>query len=257
MAVTMTLVLATACGDDDDIDAPARAETGDTSSAVTAEQLDNRTFIATNVTGETLVEETRLTLAFEGENVAATAGCNTMTGGYAIEDGTLVVGELAQTLMACADELQQQDEWVSALLTSNPAITLNGETLTLTGSEVSVTFSGPSTQPGSVEGTAWKIVSLDTPNTSSAAPEGASMTIADGMIAVATGCNQAVGEATVGEGTLTVGPPALTRMACVPDLGEWESSLTSFLEGELTFEVSGDQLVLSNGDTSLTLEPLA
>ncbi len=40
-------------------------------------------------------------LAFDGERMSGSAGCNRFGGGYAVEDGVLTAGQLAATLMAC------------------------------------------------------------------------------------------------------------------------------------------------------------
>ena len=40
-------------------------------------------------------------LAFEGERMSGSAGCNRFGGSYAVEDGVLTAGQLAATLMAC------------------------------------------------------------------------------------------------------------------------------------------------------------
>ena len=52
---------------------------------------------------------TEITLTFADESVVAVAGCNTMTGGFAIDDGVLEVDRWRQTMMACPDEVQAQD----------------------------------------------------------------------------------------------------------------------------------------------------
>jgi heat shock protein HslJ len=45
----------------------------------------------------------------------------------------------------------------------------------------------------------------------------------------------------------------MTRMACEGPVGEWESALVAFLEGELTFVVDGETLTLTKGNQTLTL----
>lgn len=147
---------------------------------------------------------------------------------------------------------------MSSLLTSEPAITLEEDVLTVTGTDVTVTLSDRTTfaEESSVDGTAWTMTSLDGPAGSVAAPEGASFTIAEGAITVATGCNRGGGDATVEGETFTVGPLRMTQIACPPELAPWEQSLLSFLEGAMTYELSADRLVLTRGDTTLTLEPL-
>jgi heat shock protein HslJ len=256
LVVGGVMVLVTACGDDDSAEsdssaAGASAPSGD----VVAEQLNERSFISTEVTGQTLVADTSLSLTFAGDRLGASAGCNTMSGGFEIVEGTLVVADLAQTLIGCPEDLAAQDEWFSALLTSSPEIVFADDVLTLTGADTTVVLADETTGP--LDGTTWIITSLAGPDGEVAAPIGASVTLSAETISVATGCNRGAGEATIGDGTLTIDSLALTRMACEPELAEWEAALTSFLDGELTFERTDDQVVVTKGDQTLTLEPLA
>jgi heat shock protein HslJ len=113
-------VASAGCGDPD-------AEAG------TAPDLAGREFVATQTNGHEQVAETEITLSFQDGRISARAGCNTMTGGATWDDGVLRVPAdgLATTMMACPDDLQAQDEWLMALLTSAPALSLSGGVLTV------------------------------------------------------------------------------------------------------------------------------
>jgi heat shock protein HslJ len=247
--VAVVLLLATACGDDaDEPSGTAEPRVGEQVGALSG------TFLSTEVTGETLVDTSRVTLVFDDGNLAAVAGCNNLIGAYEIVDGVLQVDQLAQTLMACEDDLQRQDEWISNLLTSGPTVSLDGDVLTLSGEDVSIVFGERDVAEASdpLESTAWEMVSLDGPDESTGAPEGASLVFAEGMVNVATGCNRGFAEATVVDDTLTLGPMGMTRMACEGPVGEWESALVEFLADELTFAVDGETLTLTRGAQTLT-----
>lgn len=100
--------------------------------AASDDDLAGRAFVSTRVTGRDLVEGTEVRLIFQEGRVSVTAGCNTLNGEAAWEDGRLVVqGPMAQTMMACDPALSEQDVWLAALLTSEPPLTLDGSTLTL------------------------------------------------------------------------------------------------------------------------------
>jgi heat shock protein HslJ len=247
MAVAM-LVMATSCGDDDE------ASSSDT---LTTESLNGKTFLSTDVEGQTLVADTRITLRFEGTNLSAVAGCNTMTGGYTIEGDVLKVGALAQTRMACEEDLMAQDAWIVELLTGSPKATLADDVLTLATDATTVKFGDRAkiANGSALDGSAWTIVSLETGGTTAEAPENAYLAYDDGHIFVATGCNRATGELEVGDGTVTIGANmAMTMKACEPDLMTWEQSLVGFLQGELTYTVSGEDLTLSSDNGTLTLK---
>ena len=130
----LALTVLSGCGGDDDDDRAA-------GSAPTAAALAGTTYVSTAVTGHELVEGTTLTLGFpEAGKLTAAAGCNSYFGDFDVTDGKLDVGQLGGTLIGCPPELQQQDEWMAAFLGSEPEIALDGDTLTLTGTDATIVF---------------------------------------------------------------------------------------------------------------------
>lgn len=124
LSIALAASLLTACSGDGD--------GGDGDGGTEPLDLDGRTFVAEVAHGRLLVTGTNVTLSFEDGRVSAQAGCNTMNGEATWTDGTLTVpGPLAMTRMACERGLEAQDQWLSELLTSSPAISLDGETLTV------------------------------------------------------------------------------------------------------------------------------
>ena len=233
--LTISAIALAACGSD-----------GDTASGPvpTADDLTGQAFESTSVEGYDLVEGSTIELGFETDALEARAGCNSLTGGYTITDGTLEVGAMASTMMACDDALMEQDQWLSDFLTSGPDIALDGDTLTLTGSETTVTLA--TVEPAPLEETTW-IVSGTVANeavTMSLVDSEASMTITDGQAQVDTGCNSGSSTVEVTDTTITFGPMALTRMACDEELTRLEASVLLALDGEVTYEISGDTLTL-------------
>lgn len=106
-----------------------------------APDLAGKVFVATDVQGRDLVEGSTLRLTFDEDQLAAQAGCNTIFGGAAWDDGTLrFTGEPARTSMGCVDGLAEQDDWLAAFLTAAPSVELNGRTLTLDGGTGTITL---------------------------------------------------------------------------------------------------------------------
>jgi heat shock protein HslJ len=134
IALLALAVVAGACGDDDDDDDDAGS-----GSPPAAGDLADSTFTSDDVEGWTLVEGTEIQLAFTAESVGATAGCNTMTGSWTISESTLEVGTMASTLMACEDDLQAQDLWLAGFLEGGPTVALDGDVLTLTSADATIT----------------------------------------------------------------------------------------------------------------------
>ncbi len=128
------LCFVSACGDDDDDD------DGDDDDAVAAADLDGRTFTASDADGHDLVEGVPVTITFTGDQIAVQTGCNTLAGGFSIENGTLTTGDLASTLKACDPDLTAQETWISDLVTSSPEIELDADQLEISSGDDSLTL---------------------------------------------------------------------------------------------------------------------
>src|SRR5262245_43686977 len=92
--------------------------------------LVGRSFLSTAIAGRALVPNSQVRLAFQGDNLGAHAGCNSMSGSYTITDGVLRIGQMAMTEMACDRPLMDQDTWLAGFL-DGAALSLEGTTLTL------------------------------------------------------------------------------------------------------------------------------
>lgn len=251
LAVCALTLALSGCGDD-----------GEEATTTEALDLTGRSFTATEVRGHDLVEGTSVVLTFETDRVGATAGCNSLGGPASWDDGTLSVSadELAQTLIGCPPDLQAQDGWLTELLTSSPALALDGSTLTVGDEEAGMTLDEQSDLP--LTGTAWSLQGLvDGDAVSSVDPAlraGIQVDAAGTVLSVSTGCNSGSGDVTVpsggssSEGTMIVGPLRTTLVACPPDVAQVEAAVLAVLAGEVTYQVEGATLRLTNGARGLT-----
>ena len=107
--------------------------------ATTAAGVEGRTFLSTATAGFTLVEGTRVTLAFADGQVTASAGCNIMSGNYTITDGRLVLDGLSMTEMGCDQALMDQDTTIAELIASQPLLRLSESGLDVAGS-ITISF---------------------------------------------------------------------------------------------------------------------
>lgn len=117
----IAVLVVAGCGDDDG------GDDGDASPA----ELTGSSFEVTAVEGQELAAGSTIRLTFEDDLILVEAGCNSMRGGYTIEDGVLQVGVLAGTQMACDEALMAQDQWVAAFLEGGPALEQDGDRLVL------------------------------------------------------------------------------------------------------------------------------
>lgn len=244
--LTLSALALAACGSDDDTPASGAAPA--------PADLDGLAFESTAVTGHDLVAGSTISLSFQTDMLSANAGCNTMNGGYTITDGDLGVDAMATTMMACADDLMAQDTWLSEFLASGPAIGLDGTTLTLTGDDATITLA--EVADAELVGTTWVVTGTVATEAVSSVPADAeaSITITDETVAVNTGCNTGSGGVEVADATLTFGPIATTMRACTDEIMQLETAVLNVLNGEVTYEVSGDSLSLRNDANEVGLE---
>lgn len=221
-------------------------------------ELEGRTFLSTGVTEDgadrPLVEGSQVRLSFESGRLSAQAGCNTMSGGYRTDGGRLVVEQLGMTQMGCPEDLMAQDTWLSGLLEDGPSVATDGDELVLTsGSTVVTLLDREVADPDRpLTGTVWSVESLISDDAVSSTPSGAEASLTfreDGTLEVDAGCNHGSGTWSQEEGTLIVGPVALTRMACQGARAELEAAVTEVLgSGELQVQIQADRLTLTGED---------
>lgn len=218
--------------------------------------LDGRTFLSTGATGVTLVAGSRVRLAFSGGNLAASAGCNSMSGAHRIIGDRLDVGMMATTEMACEEPLMAQDAWVAALL-DGATIKLDGDTLSLARDGVVLTLRDrvvvDPDRP--LLGTRWVVDGLISGGAVSSVPQGvtASLVFEHGRVNVNAGCNTGWGALTIDGAVIAFGPIGLTKMACGEAAMAVEQAVTAVLKGEAGYAIEAGTLTLTAGDRGLVL----
>ena len=80
-----------------------------------------------------------------------------------------------------------------------------------------------------------------------------SLTFTTNSLSANAGCNTLAGKASIDAGRLTAGPFASTLKACDQALMEQDVWLGSFLESGPTIAMHGDELWLSQGNTTMRL----
>jgi heat shock protein HslJ len=257
-AVAVGALLLAACGDDEDA---AGDTTADTSTDTTAEpaagddlqdELDGREFVSSDVEGRELAAGSEIRLSFQGDQISISAGCNTMGGTYTVDDGVLRADQLFTTEMACEEPLMDQDTWMTGFLAAGSEATLDGDTLTLTGDEVTITLLDREVAEPDLplEGTTWAVDGLVSADAVSSMLAGtnATLLVEGDTVSVDAGCNTGSGAAEVDAeaGTITFGPIATTRMACEPEVMDQEGTILAVLDGEVTYEIESNHLSLTN-----------
>ncbi|MEN9506509.1 MAG: hypothetical protein RI958_2435 [Actinomycetota bacterium] len=264
------LLVATGCGDDT-VEPSASVAPASTNAPAPGAPLEPRSFIATASTGFTIVEGSRVMLTFEDGRLSVNAGCNSMSGMYVVVQEALSVEPMAMTEMACEPALMEQDALLAEFLTSGPAISITGDTLTLGDETMGMTLldrevADPDRPLG---GTVWTVTTvIDADAAMSGWGEAtASITIElaggttdgtidgtiDGTALVEAGCNRGSATVVVTSDTVTFGPLALTKMLCDGPAMELETAVVATLAGTVTYTIEADRLTLTNGESGLIL----
>lgn len=101
-------------------------------------------------------------------------------------------------------------------------------------------------------GTYWGLDGVDVADVTADPPPDTSayVLIEEGNVEGQTGCNSFGGNAEVSEDNATVSFSQViaTKRGCSGDLGEMDQAMLSVLRGEVTAEVSGDTLTLTNAE---------
>ena len=114
----------------------------------------------------------------------------------------------------------------------------------------------PPAPPMPLEGTEWRLTDYLGPAGALvpvAADVMATATFADGAVAGSTGCNRYHGTYVADRGALSVGPLAMTMMACEPERTAVERAFTGGLAAAVTYAIDGGTLELTGTDGRVVL----
>jgi heat shock protein HslJ len=226
-----------------------------------AELLDGKAYLSQSTTGITLADGAVLRISFDDGRISVSGGCNGMGGDVTFEGDTMTVGPMMSTQMACDQPLMDQDSAVQAFLTAGTTVSVDGDTITITGTfdgaDASITLLDREVADPDrpLADTAWTVTGVISSDAISSGwgSAVATLTIVDGQAQVNTGCNTGFATVTVDEaaGTIAFGPLALTKMMCDDDAMRLEQEVTRVLTGTATYSIEAGSLTLMNGSDGL------
>jgi heat shock protein HslJ len=185
--------------------------------------------------------------------VSGSDGCNSISGDVDVTDSKLGFGNgLATTAMACLDDqVMTTADLVDTMLSGDVTWKISDDQLTLTkdgaGSLVyrATAAAKRSTDPNDLTGVTWYLTTIETgtgPDGVAHTPTRRQTLLIDEKLRFDAGCNYYSANATVGDGTLDIGPPGGTLAACS---GSEESEILAVLTGKVSWEIVGDQLTIT------------
>lgn len=212
------------------------------------------TYRVSSLSGHSSTTTEAISLSFNGKQLSATAGCNTMTGTYSI-DGTLLKVQLTSTLMACSPASVMDDEtWLANFLQLAPTITVDTDQVLLTSSDTAgvamVLERQPDVADAALSGTSWLLGTVVRNDIAASVPDGvaATLSIADGRLTMGAGCNGLGGDVVVNDDTLLVSPVIGTQIFCDDARNDVETLLGSVVQGQVTYLITGPQLTITGAD---------
>ncbi|TCJ22574.1 META domain-containing protein [Nocardioides jejuensis] len=203
-----------------------------------------------------VVRGTEIRLSFADGRFGMRAGCNGMSGTYAIDGSTLTVGPLASTEMGCPKPRMDQDAWLAGLF-ARPA-TIDWQKQTITAGEVVLTIlPRTAVHPDQdLRRTRWVLDGLTSGDTASSVPAGPPVVLrmeGTDVVQVSGLCNGFGADVEVAGGGIRWMPHMRTLMACAdPARHALDDEVSSVLTGRTTYRITEKTLVITRGDAGLT-----
>jgi heat shock protein HslJ len=210
------------------------------------------------ITGKDLVPGTIITAQFTADGkVSGSAGCNRYSATYSTKGSSIeITSEIASTMMACEQEIMDQEQAYLQALKGIKTYSIAGDQLTLKGADdqSSLVYQA---QTQELAGTSWEVVSYNNGKQAvTSVLAGTTLTAEfgkDGVLSGKSGCNSYNGSYTVTGDKVKIGPMASTKMACSDPAGvmEQEAQYLAALETAATYQVEGPVLELRTEDGAL------
>lgn len=189
-----------------------------------------------------------VTLMFESGQVSGTAACNSYFGDVTLTDGSITVGGLARTEMACMplEVMELEQAYLDALAAVERAVLVGGR-LVLTGPLVELEFGAREPVPvAELVGTNWLLDTLiEGEVATSVMGEPAMLRLGDDRTFTGgTGCRSFTGRYETEPAGLQI--TALEAEGeCSADLAAQDAHVVSVLDGAVDVEIDGQRLTLT------------
>ncbi|MER7490278.1 META domain-containing protein [Streptomyces sp. NPDC126497] len=176
--------------------------------------------------------------------VEGSYGCNRFRGPVSFDGDRIRIGDgvgVESTLIACSEELMEvETAFVRSLNGNTLKADVNDDRLTLT-TDTGDTVRLSKAKDSPLHGTQWTV-------TTPALDGRAHLTFdeEEGTVSGRLGCNHVNADATVRDGHITLGAPALTRMMCEDSLMDGEKALTKLFNGTADYRIEGRTLTLTS-----------
>ncbi|MEZ5087337.1 MAG: META domain-containing protein [Tessaracoccus sp.] len=208
------------------------------------------------IQGAQTVPSARPTLNFIDGEYDGNSGCNGY-GGFYTQNGTaLSFSDPRSTLIACDEELNEQEAALYAVLPTVKGARTTADGAELTDAQGEVALSLAELAPDGdqpLESTTWVLTGIARDEAVTAVADAGPVTLVidDGTLTVQA-CNTITGEVTIEETTLSLGELTATERACESEEQTLQEGLIrAALESVSSFTLEGSTLTLVTGQGSL------
>jgi heat shock protein HslJ len=191
------------------------------------------------------------TARFEAGRVSGFSGCNRFTGGYTLDGDSVVVGQLAGTMMACSDPQMAIEKTFRSALTGTLRKAIRGDRLTLTSASGDALAFQVEPAP-TLEGVDWGVTGFNNGRQAVVGPllgTTITMTFSNGLVTGSSGCNTFRAPYTSQGNRLSIGPATSTRKTCPAEgVMKQEREFLAALESARVWAMDGAMLDVHRAD---------
>jgi len=230
-----------------------------TRDASPAPGLTDSAWILAVLPGTTLPPAPQATLRFEGDRATGGDGCNRYGTRFTAANGQLAFDpQRTSTRLACSESASQLARTFNAALDDARGYRIEAGSLVLLNANGS-TLARFEPQPQTLAGTAWQVDAYNNGREAVVSViTGTQLTLefaADGELRGSGGCNKFNGRYTAGEGRLSIGQVASTRMACMQPEGSMaqEAAFLAALQSVTRASREADRLELRTASGALAV----
>jgi len=196
-----------------------------------------------------------VTLDFDEEQAGGRAACNFYGGTYEILGHNLAWSGpyFNQTEMACEPDLMQLEMEFLQALAGDKDITLEGDTLTLTGDSGVLVFE--KARHAVLEGTDWVLAGLPRQGAvvQTWVDAKINITFKDGTVSGSSGCNSFSGSYELDGNELILGPLAGTLRACEAEIMQRESDFLAGLDKIASYTIHRETLTMLDAEGNMVM----
>jgi heat shock protein HslJ len=207
--------------------------------------------------GNNPVQDSSVSAVFTQDgSVGGSAGCNTYQSSYQVDGKKMTIGIGITTLMACADDLMQQETDYLGTLALTSTFKIEGTQLILMdeqGNEILV-FEGKEQE---LAGSSWDVIGYNNGKEAVVSTIiGSELTAefsTDGKVSGSAGCNNYNASFETDGDTIKIGPAASTRKMCDTPEGvmDQEYAYLSAIQNAATYKIAGTKMEMRDADGAM------